>query len=378
MLAVLCPDTEAPPFDDVVNKMKLFLNFLRQQVPKSGGEVPYYYQQSIRINDQMLAFYFFLSFVLISWATKQFFWLPIAFQVLLLLKLYYQKKLSVRFSLLLYTLLVFAWCWWYVVSFGWELGGQHILTVLVLLVFFCLYEPPITKLAYFLAIFAMRMYLFSYGSSHAPLIELDSFARFLLQMVNTSAMFLILASCCIVYSSNLQETERQLLLRNQQLKLQAQTDPLTKLINRRGFTELMNSYVSENPEAMYCVAIADIDFFKRVNDTYGHNCGDYTLQKLAALFMERAADQYYVSRWGGEEFCFFFPGVNIDDAGRIITELMLAVRKMELEYEGHRFSITLTAGVEENDYRSPLSELIESADRKLYRGKQNGRDQIVF
>ena len=85
-----------------------------------------------------------------------------------------------------------------------------------------------------------------------------------------------------------------------------------------------------------------------------------------------------MSRWGGEEFCFFFPNANIDDAGRIITDLLIEVRKMELEYEGHRFSITLTAGVEENDYRSPLSELIESADRKLYRGKQNGRDQIVF
>ena len=51
---------------------------------------------------------------------------------------------------------------------------------------------------------------------------------------------------------------------------------------------------------------------------------------------------------------------------------------MQLEYEGNKFSITLTAGVEENDYRSPLAELIESADRKLYLGKKNGRDQIVF
>ena len=61
-----------------------------------------------------------------------------------------------------------------------------------------------------------------------------------------------------------------------------------------------------------------------------------------------------------------------------MNDLMLAVRKMELEYEGHSFRITLTVGIEENDYRSPLKALIESADRKLYHGKQNGRDQIVF
>ena len=358
--------------------MKVFLNFLRQQVPKSGGEVPYYYQQSIRINDVMLAVYFFLSFLLISWETRRFLWLPVLFLAFLLLKLYFQKSLSVRLSLLAYMLLVFAWCWWYVVSFGWSQGGQHILTVLILLVFFCLYEPPLMKLAYFFAIFAMRMYLFSYGTSHAAQIPLGSFSCFLLQMLNTSAMFLILAGCCIIYSSNLQETERQLLLRNQQLKVQAETDPLTKLINRRGFLSLMNQYVQQNPQAMYCVAIADIDFFKRINDTYGHNCGDYTLQKLASLFMERAADKYFVSRWGGEEFCFFFPNVNIDEAGQTVMDLLIEVRRMELEYEGNRFSITLTAGVEENDYRSPLSELIESADRKLYQGKQNGRNQIVF
>jgi len=358
--------------------MKLFLVFLRQQVPRGSGEIPDYYRQSIRINDQMLAVYFFLSFVLISWSAKSFSWPPIAFQALLLLKYFNQKKISVRLNLALFTILVFAWCTWYAFSFGWELGGQHLLTILIVLVFFCLYEPPLGKILYFLLIFAVRMFLFSYATSHPPLVEVHGSSRFLLQMLNTSTMFLILASCCIVYSSNLQESERKLLLRNQELKLQAETDPLTKLINRRGFTELMNSFITANPEAMYCVAIADIDLFKRINDSYGHNCGDYTLQKLSALFMERAADNYYVSRWGGEEFCFFFPNVNIDDAGRIITELLIEVHKMELEYEGHRFSITLTAGVEENDYRSSLSELIESADRKLYRGKQNGRDQIVI
>ena len=171
------------------------------------------------------------------------------------------------------------------VSFGWELGGQHMLTILIVLVFFCLFEPPIGKLIYFLLVFVARMFLFSYTTFHEPLVALDSFSRFLLQMVNTSAMFLILAGCCIVYSTNLQESgAASFCCAIEQLKLQAETDPLTKLINRRGLLDVMNRFVRENPEAMYCVAIADIDFFKRVNDTYGHNCGDYTLQKLSALF----------------------------------------------------------------------------------------------
>ncbi len=358
--------------------MNVFLDFFRQEVPKSGGETPFYYQQSVKLNDWMLAIYFFVSCFALSAATGAFCWPPAVFLAVLLLKYYFSPKLSVRLNLLLCALLISAWCSWYVLTFGWDLGGQHLLIVLIVLVFFCLYEPPLTKLSYFLLILALRLMLFNYANTHAPRVSVQGLYAFLLQFVNSASMFLILAGCCIVYSSNLQETERLLLLHNEQLQVQAETDPLTKLVNRRGLIDIMSRFVRKNPEALYCVAIADIDFFKNVNDTYGHNCGDYTLQKLSGLFLEFSQGQYSVARWGGEEFCFFFPDVNIDDASRIMNDLMLAVRKMELEYEGHSFRITLTVGIEENDYRSPLKALIESADRKLYHGKQNGRDQIVF
>lgn len=366
-----------PGFNNTVRIMKLFLDFFRQEVPKSSRKTFFYYRQSMRLNDQMMAIYFFISFVLISWATKRLLWPPVAFQAALLLKFFNSDKISARLNLLFDTLIVCAWSVWYVTGFGWGIGGQHMLIVLILLVFFCLYEPPYTKLVYFLSLLTLRMWLFHFTSTHAPFMPLDSFSQFLMQTVNSVSVFLILAGSCIVYSSNLQETERLLLLHNEKLQVEAETDPLTKLINRRGITDIMDQYVESNPDAMYCVAIADIDFFKNVNDTYGHNCGDYTLQRLAALFMEKSEGKYSVSRWGGEEFCFFFPGINIDEAGRIVNEILIAVRRMQLEYEGNTFSITLTAGVEENDYRSPLKELIESADRKLYRGKQNGRDQMV-
>ena len=358
--------------------MKLFLDFFRQEVPKNRGKTFYYYQQSIRLTDQMLVIYFFVSFLVVSVAAKRLFWPPVVLQAALLLKHFRSERLSARLNLLADAVIICCWTVWYVTGFGWGVGGQHTLIVLVLLVFFCLYEPPLTKVCYFSLLLAIRMLLFQYTSNHAPRFPLTSFSLFVMQTVNSVSLFLILACCCIMYSSNLQEAERRLLLHNEKLQMEAETDPLTKLINRRGLYEIMNQFVTTDPQAMYCVAIADIDLFKRINDTYGHNCGDYTLQRLSALFKENAEGRYAVSRWGGEEFCFFFPDVNIDEAGSIITDLLIAVRKMELEYEGNRFSITLTAGVEENDYRSSLQELIESADRKLYRGKQNGRDQIVF
>ena len=209
-------------------------------------------------------------------------------------------------------------------------------------------------------------------------MELGDQAGFFCQVLNSLTLFTILAACCIVYSSNLQETTRQLLLHNEQLQHQAETDPLTRLYNRRYMTYEMNHAMELDPRAIFCISIADIDFFKNVNDTYGHNCGDYVLQQLAALLLEQAQGRYTVARWGGEEFCFFIPGMNLDEAGTLIFDVCDAVRRMDLEFEGNHFHITLTAGVEDNDFRSTLPELIERADRKLYMGKEAGRDRVIL
>ena len=357
--------------------MKLLRDFFSQQVPKTNGETSSYYEQSMALNERLFGLYILACFLLLTLEVRRFFWMPIMLVAALAVKQYYRKSIPIRLNLLLHVLIVSLWCGWFVMVFGWGHGGQHMLVVLVLLCFFSVYEPPMIKLAYFLGIIVVRMLLYSYAQSHSPMVELLPWQGFLIQLLNTITIFLMLAGSCIIYSSSLQERERMLMLHNEQLQHQAETDPLTKLFNRRYMMAEMQRFVAENPTAMYCIAIADIDMFKRVNDTYGHNCGDYVLCELAKLFMEKSEGRYSVARWGGEEFCFFIPGKNIDDAGFIITEVCLAVKRMQLEFEGKSFFITLTAGVEESDYRSTLPELIEQADHKLYMGKKNGRDQVV-
>ena len=158
---------------------------------------------------------------------------------------------------------------------------------------------------------------------------------------------------------------------------EAGTDPLTGLPNRRSMIEQIERYCQENSDQMFSVAIADLDYFKNINDTYGHNCGDYTLVKLTELFTEHAMGRYSVCRWGGEEFCFFMPGMNLDEAGVLMNDLCFAVEKVKLEYEGHPFSMTITIGVEEYDFISPLEDLLDAADEKLYMGKNAGRNRVV-
>ena len=358
--------------------MHLIRDFLRQEVPKFHGETQIYYQQAMNINDVLVAAYFLLMTVLIPVIVGQFRWMPLLALSAVLLKHYNKKKLSVRANLLIHGLIICVWVVWYVVLFGWPDGGQHLLIIVVFLAFFSIYEPPLAKLGYFFTALLVRMLLYDYAFSHAPLIQMTEMQGFFFQLANSLTVFLLIAGCCIVFSGNLQETERLLLLRNEQLQHQAETDPLTKLYNRRSLMRKMREFTADSPSAMFCVAIADIDFFKRVNDTYGHNCGDYVLKRLSDLFLEKSNGRYSVGRWGGEEFCFFFPNMNLDDAGSLITDVCLAVHKLEMEFEGASFQITLTAGVEENDYQSPLEALIDKADQKLYMGKNNGRDQVVI
>ena len=94
--------------------------------------------------------------------------------------------------------------------------------------------------------------------------------------------------------------------------------------------------------------------------------------------MEKAESKYTDCRWGGEEFCFFLPEQNLDEAGIIMHDLHTAVGKMPLHYEDIDYKITITIGVEENDFQSTMEDLFNRADRKLYMGKANGRDQVVI
>ena len=143
-------------------------------------------------------------------------------------------------------------------------------------------------------------------------------------------------------------------------------------------TEIVNNHMAANPDHPFCIAMGDIDLFKQVNDTYGHNCGDQVLKSLAVLFVEKTIGLGHVCRWGGEEFFFFLPEMNLDEASELLNEIKVAVSKLPIMYNDEAHHVTMTFGVEEYDYRSSLEELVKRADDKLYYGKNHGRNQVVY
>ena len=358
--------------------MKYFLDFLYQKVPRSGYEMPEYYRVALASSEKLLAGYFAVCFFLIYWATGRWMLQPVLMLALVIFALVYGRRLSTRANIVIYAVITVLWCGWFVHSFGWGCGGQHFLLLLLMLIFFNVYEPAWVKILSWAMLIAYRMALFSYSLHHASAFPLEASASIVFQTVNSVLLFIILALDCIIFSTSIQDTERQLRIDNQELHKEAGTDPLTGLMNRRAMIDEIESFCRTSPGETYSVAIADIDFFKNVNDTYGHDCGDYTLRTLADLFRALSRSDYIVCRWGGEEFCFFLPGKNIDEAWHVMFGVCSSVRKLPLRFDGKEFSITITIGIEENDFRSPMDDILKEADKKLYLGKNSGRDQVVI
>lgn len=157
-----------------------------------------------------------------------------------------------------------------------------------------------------------------------------------------------------------------------------ETDPLTGLNNRRyveyGLDKIMEK--AKETGLPFAVAIGDIDFFKKVNDTYGHNAGDEVLKAVASKLKNKMQGNGFAARWGGEEFLMVFDKCGMDDAEKILWSLLEEIREMVVQTEGYDIKITMTYGVTEGEFQA-VEALVEKADNKLYYGKQHGRNQVV-
>ena len=174
--------------------------------------------------------------------------------------------------------------------------------------------------------------------------------------------------------------ESKLRVQNEQLKVMASVDPLTKLNNRRAMgEELKRIGVESDLSGMsYAVGLGDIDNFKKVNDTYGHDHGDAVLEKVARMLMEQLPEKSRIARWGGEEFLFVIPDSNMKEASQWAEKILQAVRQYELKKDGKSFSITMTIGVCEGKGAEAINGTITAADQLLYYGKNHGKDQVVL
>lgn len=162
------------------------------------------------------------------------------------------------------------------------------------------------------------------------------------------------------------------------LHKKSRVDGLTGLMNKSTFYHESNLLMELcNSLCQICaVVMFDLDKFKYVNDTYGHQKGDEVLIKLAKFMNEEIILQHHLARFGGEEFCGLIVG-EPQEVYEMLENFRENFKKIKFDYEGGTFNVTLSMGVAFNSYGDDLETLLECADKALYESKNSGRDRIT-
>ena len=162
------------------------------------------------------------------------------------------------------------------------------------------------------------------------------------------------------------------------------TDMMTHLKYKYYFYNILSDRMeaSLNSNGILSVIMFDIDFFKKVNDSYGHNCGDYILATVASIIKKSIRGKDLAARYGGEEFTLLLSGENGKNACKVAERIRKTVEAYAFDYQGQKISITISGGVAEfsQEINSMLSpeELVDVADKALYISKNKGRNRITF
>ncbi len=256
--------------------------------------------------------------------------------------------------------------------FGWHSGFQYYLMAGVPFLLFNhrMKTAPLLILSALLCILFMGLYALTahqeYHFTYPVLIEGMNYAN-----MATSFIALTVTSYYFRVASFTSE---------QQMALVANADLLTGLPNRRGMYGTLSAQhdLFTRKGTTFTLVLADIDHFKRINDTYGHTGGDYVLKGLARLLKGRLRQYDVVARWGGEEFLFLFPDTDAQDAMTVAEDLRKVVERHRFVFNDHTIYVSMTFGVALHTEHNSIDGTIKQADDALYQGKDEGRNRVVL
>lgn len=198
----------------------------------------------------------------------------------------------------------------------------------------------------------------------------------LVYMFNYTAIVLGIVAFCSTIVGKVIYLEAKQNLQNMALEELSKKDPLTGLFNRRSIQERYER--AQMNSEKYAIIIGDIDDFKRINDTYGHNVGDEVLKVVSDIYKEAVRSDDIVCRWGGEEILVFLSSASKEQAVNVGTRILERIRSVEMSsFEDDKFFVTMTLGVATSDEACEFNEAVRRADTRLYVGKSAGKNQIV-
>jgi diguanylate cyclase len=156
-------------------------------------------------------------------------------------------------------------------------------------------------------------------------------------------------------------------------------DALTRIPNRLAYESRIDEEIKrwQRFKQPTCIAVWDIDHFKRINDTYGHRAGDRVLRIVAERLAGSVRATDFIARYGGEEFVGIFPGTTLDSAQRVMDQLRISISKIGFHFRGVPVSITVSSGITALLPGDSPGIAFDRADKALYQAKERGRNQCV-
>ncbi|MFG3452945.1 diguanylate cyclase [Stutzerimonas stutzeri] len=186
--------------------------------------------------------------------------------------------------------------------------------------------------------------------------------------------------CLIIYDvTDVATNRQQLQAANKELQRLSSTDRLTGLFNRGHWEEMLRQEYARHRryDRNAALVMFDIDHFKKINDSYGHQAGDAVIQATAELIRQSTRDADIAGRYGGEEFVVLLPDTDNGGAVTFAERLRRSIEAHEVAYEGQRIRFTVSLGIADlSQPTSGYAQLIERADNALYKSKSGGRNQV--
>ena len=165
----------------------------------------------------------------------------------------------------------------------------------------------------------------------------------------------------------------------EKLQKEIKTDFLTNIANKKAILEELNKQdsVYKRFKTNYSVVFFDIDHFKNINDTFGHEAGDVVLKSMGLLLKRYTRDIDLIGRYGGEEFIAILPNTNKDGAFKFADKIRNIIKNTKFMYKNTRINVTISGGVAERKEVNSKEELLKLADDRLYKAKKSGRDKVI-
>ena len=213
----------------------------------------------------------------------------------------------------------------------------------------------------------LYLFLFLYSSFNEPYYHIEKWEQMSLFIIHIFVNFGFITGYLSIFTKYAKQLEKTILL-------ESRIDNLTLLHNRYDLYNYLDSLANKND---YVLAMFDIDDFKKINDEYGHVCGDFILKEVATI-AKNSIDDSFVARYGGEEFVVIIEMFSdYNQAIQKLEKIRTNIEKHNFVYENQTIKATITIGVQEYSNNIDTQTWINQADAKLYKGKNNGKNQTV-